>query len=227
MQIETVVLTIADSLGLRTNCYLLASSHQTGNGAESDLWVIDPADDWALLEQAIGGRQVNGIICTHRHFDHISALASLWAASHAFVYVGRDDADMVLRQIDSQTERLGLPAFEQSMLVRLEDGDTLNIGDRSLEVIHSPGHSQGGVCLYDKLGGSLFSGDTLFKGSYGRLDLPTADAQAMQESLNQLARLPDTTTVYPGHGETSTIGEERRRGTFTVSLPETRAIIDP
>jgi glyoxylase-like metal-dependent hydrolase (beta-lactamase superfamily II) len=82
------------------------------------------------------------------------------------------------------------------------------VGSNSLAVLHTPGHTAGSVCFYDEKGGNLFSGDTLFDGSYGRTDLPNSSARDMIESLARLAKLPPGTKVFPGHGETTTIGEQ-------------------
>jgi hydroxyacylglutathione hydrolase len=153
------------------------------------------------------GLQVLRLVLTHGHWDHIFDALFFRRAFQCPITIHPADAFML--QVP-QTELFGLPfsipPFEADEEVN--DGETLAVGSLNLTVIHTPGHSPGGVCLHAAEHGILFAGDTLFAGSYGRLDLPGSDPGAMAGSLARLAALPAETTVYSGHGPSTTIGAE-------------------
>lgn len=147
------------------------------------------------------------ILLTHSHWDHTADVASLKRQLNVPVYIHALDKDNLVHPGSD-----GLPMFMPIEGVvpdhLLQDGEKIALGDQVLEVIHTPGHTPGGVCFYDADSGILISGDTLFKGSIGNLSFPTARPDLMWPSLDRLAQLPPETTFYPGHGPKSTIGAE-------------------
>ena len=177
---------------LQTNCYILAQ--------EERCLVIDPGDEaekvLAFLEQ--NGLTLEAILLTHGHFDHVGAVKELAADTDCRVFLCEAD--------------LALPgAMTAGPLYHTDfysDGDSLTLAGMAFEVLHTPGHTPGSVCL--RFGEHLFSGDTLFAGSCGRTDFPGSSSSDMYHSLKRLSQLEDNLKVYPGHGETTTIGEEKR-----------------
>ncbi len=188
-----------------TNLYLL------GCPETKRAVVIDApfkSTDWVLRRSRELSLNVEKILLTHSHWDHTADLARLKNALNAPVYVHREDAGNVE---DPGSDRLPL-FFEIEGVIPedyLEDGQVLTVGTLSIHVIHTPGHSPGGVCFYLPKEKMLFSGDTLFQGTIGRLDLPTNRRALMWKSLKDLAELPPETRVFPGHGEETTIGAEK------------------
>ncbi len=168
--------------------------------------LVDPGAEVFRVEEAVGGRKVSAVLLTHGHFDHM-LFARHWLDLGAKLYVHRLDAQALrspslnLSQVINQ--RLVLPEAD----VLLEDGDTIREAGLELTVLHTPGHTPGGVCY--QTGSTLFSGDTLFYRSYGRLDLPGGDASEMSHSLARLMQLDGETVAYPGHGMKTKIAWER------------------
>jgi hydroxyacylglutathione hydrolase len=193
---------------IETNTYILTT--------ESGCAVIDPADDCSRIIRHLDGRIPDAIVLTHRHFDHIGALADLVERTESPAYAHELDADAIadpVMQADDFKDADELPVG-MKVSQRLEEGDIIHAGDIDLEVIHTPGHTAGGISLlYRSASGealALFSGDTLFKGAIGRTDLQTGDYRAIASSIHdKIAILPDGVRVYPGHGLTTTIGAER------------------
>lgn len=146
------------------------------------------------------------IFITHSHYDHIGDVAAVKAETGALLAI--HEADKANLEVPGSD---GLPSFFQKGAEPnffLFDGQRLNLGNLEIEIIHTPGHSPGSVCLYVKEESLLFSGDTLFKHSMGRVDLPTSDAERMWGSLKKLSLLPANTRILSGHGEETTIGAE-------------------
>lgn len=173
---------------LQTNCYVIVDE-KTGEAV-----VIDPGDEAAKILPALEGLKVRHIIVTHGHPDHFGAIDEVKKATGAPLLMHGGDEWFLVPDLV------------------LKEGDEIKFGELSLKVLHTPGHSPGGICLYRE--GHLFSGDTLFAEAHGRVDIPGASAAAMRESLQRLSRLPDDTIVYPGHDETTTIRQEKERGTL-------------
>jgi hydroxyacylglutathione hydrolase len=200
---------------LETNCWLVADD------AGGPLVVIDPAGDAEVLVAAIGRRPVAAVVLTHGHFDHLGAAAAVVDATGAPLLAHRLDAAAASDPWANGGLGFGFnyEAPEPDRL--LEDGDTLEAGRLTLSVLHTPGHTPGGICLFAAApaDGSdtphLFSGDTLFARSVGRTDFPGGDARALSRSIaTKLARLPLETTVHAGHGADTTIGREARANPF-------------
>lgn len=189
-----------------TNCYIV------WNDDTRDAFVVDPADNGpAILMKALQLKvNIKAILLTHGHFDHIMAVPYLKEKTGALVYAGEKERDM-LSQIRLNLSKSwgGQPvSIEADHWVR--DGEVLELCDFQIKVIATPGHSEGGVCYYLEKEGQLFSGDTLFHGSYGRIDLPTGNGSKLFFSVTEkLFTLPDDVIVYPGHDSETTIGFEK------------------
>ncbi len=201
---------------LEVNCWIV--SDDDGGPAI----VIDPGDDATLIAEALAGRDVAAIVLTHAHFDHIGAVAELRAATGAPLLVHEADAGRLGSAGPSGTggALFGFDTYTAPPADRtLVDGDTIDAGRVSLRVLHTPGHTQGGICLLasDEQGDAtdLFSGDTLFAGSVGRTDFPGGDGRTLARSIaEQLSGLDADVRVHPGHGPDTTIGRERRINPF-------------
>ena len=189
---------------LQTNAILIGCA-ETKRGA-----VIDPSfesTEAVLHRAAESGLVIEKILLTHSHWDHFADAHSLKTRTSALLYVHLLDAKNI-----EQPGSDGIPLFFPIHSVKpdrlLAEGDRIQVGELSLQVIHSPGHSPGSVCYYLREQNFLFSGDTLFQGSIGNLHLPTAEPHQMWQSLRKLAELPKETRVVPGHGADTSIGEE-------------------
>lgn len=194
---------------LQTNCWIV------DDGVGGPLLVIDPAGDADVLLAEIAGAPVAGVVLTHAHFDHLGAAEELVAASGAELMVHVSDAARITSAAPGGT---GAALFGYADVAPpadrlLHEGDTIAAGAIGLQVLHTPGHTEGGICLFGH--GHLFSGDTLFAGSVGRTDFPGGDARALSRSIaEKIAPLPDETVVHPGHGPDTTVGRERRVNPF-------------
>lgn len=174
--------------------------------------ITDPADHASRIADYIGNQGLKpvGILLTHGHFDHIMAVSELRERYRIPVYA--NEAELPLLQ-DAEAN-LSAPWLGRPTRVRpdvlLRDGEELDCGCFHLRMIATPGHTAGSCCYYQQQDGFLLSGDTLFADSYGRTDLPTGSAAAIFSSIRErLLVLPPETKVYPGHGDTTTIGWER------------------
>lgn len=172
--------------------------------------ILDPSMGSAeLVEKAIEskGLKPTKILLTHSHWDHIADLKELATKYSLEVLVHPDDANNVTHP---GSDGLSAPIFIEGFpnVTHIREGDSIQIGTMSYKVIETPGHTQGGVVFYNEKENLLLSGDTLFQGSYGRLDLPTADAKKMVDSLRKLSKLPPDTVVIPGHGPQTSIKDE-------------------
>jgi glyoxylase-like metal-dependent hydrolase (beta-lactamase superfamily II) len=194
---------------IMANCFIL------GCEDTREAVVIDPGDDpdRILMTLAKEKLTVKYLIDTHGHFDHVGANRRMKEVTGAELAIHPDDVPM-LAQLARSAASFGLSAEnspEPDLL--LNEGDTVSFGNITLKVIHTPGHSRGGICLYTP--GHLFAGDTLFAGSIGRTDLPGGDYDTLIASIKQkLLNLPDDTRVYTGHGPETTIANEKRMNPF-------------
>ena len=177
--------------------------------------VIDPGDDADRILMALAKAELKAkyLINTHGHFDHVGANKKMKDATAAQIAVHSDDESMLL-DLSNHAAMFGLGAENSPPAdIHLKDGDTITFGNITFEVIHTPGHSPGGICLYTP--GHLFVGDTLFMGSIGRTDLPGGNYEELISSIkDKLFSLPDETTVLPGHGPGTTIGNEKNMNPF-------------
>lgn len=196
---------------LGCNCSIL------GDEASHSAVVIDPGDQvediLEILQQ--NALALTAILITHAHIDHIGGAARLKARTGAPVLLNERDFDLY-RMLDVQASWLGIAPPERTGIdASLGEQNPVELGEQKLQVIETPGHTQGSVCLYLPEHHLLFAGDTLFAGSIGRTDLPGGDSRMILNSLkSRLLALPDETLVLPGHGEQTTIGQERRTNPF-------------
>ncbi len=194
---------------LQVNCYILADEKT------KEAVVIDPGDDVRDILKIIEnkGLTVKSIVNTHAHFDHVGANKELKEATGAELLLHEADAAL-LTSSTGQAVMFGMKGAVSPPADRyLKHGDVITAGEVALKVLHTPGHSAGGICLQEE--GIVFSGDALFAGSIGRTDLPGGDLMTLINSIKEhLLTLPDETRVFPGHGEDSTIGAERKENPF-------------
>jgi len=202
-----------------SNSYLLWCD-QTSEGI-----VVDAGDDAAAILDGVARNEVKvkAVINTHAHLDHIGALADVVKELGVPVFMHADDMP-IYNSTPDQATMFGLPAPGLVEINRyLSDGEKIHFGDVTGEVIHTPGHSPGGVCLafVDETPPVLIAGDVLFAGSIGRTDLPGADHAAMIRTLKEvIAAQPEDMVVYPGHGPETTIGREKLTNPFLAPLVE-------
>jgi len=193
---------------LASNCYIVGSE-VTGEGM-----IIDPGDEAKQILRKIKDLQldIKFIILTHGHIDHIGAVREVSEATGAEVCVHTDDAQSLKGWRMSSILGSSYPAPPPPDRL-LKDGDSIDISDLHFLVLHTPGHTPGGICLLGQ--GVVFTGDTLFNYGVGRTDLPGGSHSQLLNSLHtKLMILPDDTVVYPGHGPETTIGAERRGNPF-------------
>ncbi len=187
------------------NCSILSE--------EGLAYIVDPGQEGARILELLAkkGLMPHAILLTHAHFDHITGIKELQEAHPDLpVYVSFADKQMFghpMNQLPFEYATIGVPK-------NLTEVDTLN--HPAIQVIHTPGHTPGGVCYYLTKEKLLLSGDTLFCGSIGRTDFPGGNMREMLDSLKELMKLPDDTLVIPGHGSTTTIGEERLSNPYII-----------
>src|SRR6266481_4793717 len=189
---------------LQCNCSVV------GDEASREAIVIDPGDGLdeilALIEKH--HLQVKQIVITHAHIDHVGGAMKLRALTGAPILLNQNDYGL-LKMLDMQATWVGMPApGDVKIDADLPHGENLSAGSLSANVLHTPGHSEGSVCLYFPAEKLLIAGDTLFAGSIGRTDLPGGSLEKIMRSLHQrVLALPDETVVIPGHGPKTTIGK--------------------
>ncbi|MDA8157002.1 MAG: MBL fold metallo-hydrolase [Actinomycetota bacterium] len=197
---------------LGANC-IIAWDKDTKKGI-----VADPGDEPDRISELIKTEQlqISHIVCTHAHFDHIGAVSDLKAETGAVIAVHEAEMEIYYGARD----QAALWGYELADLPKpdllLKDGDNITSGGITFKVIHTPGHSPGGVCLYGQ--GILITGDTLFAGSIGRTDFYGGDSALIMESLRKLAALPGSTVVLPGHGPATNMAREIKTNVFYQEL---------
>jgi hydroxyacylglutathione hydrolase len=207
---------------LQCNCSIV------GDPLTREALVVDPGDEVSRILDLLGRHKltVKAIVSTHAHIDHVGGLSKLHKYTGAPVMMHREDLPLY-QAMDVQASFLGvMPPDVTEVHQLLTDGDALQWGSLEVQVIHTPGHTPGSVSLYMPVEAGkitlaapqLFAGDTLFAGSIGRTDLWGGSLEAILDSLRgKLMALPDETIVHPGHGPTTSIGEERQSNPFLVS----------
>lgn len=198
---------------LQCNCSII------GDEATREAMVIDPGDEidniLSLLRKH--NLQVKQIVITHAHIDHVGGAMKLRTATGAPILLNQNDYDL-LKMLDEQATWIGVPDPGKVEIDRsVTTGETVSAGSHTAQILHTPGHTEGSICLYFANEKRLIAGDTLFAGSIGRTDLPGGSMQKIIRSLHDtVLALPDETVVVPGHGELTTIGEERETNPFLV-----------
>ena len=193
-----------------TNCYFVYREDT------KDAIVFDPADNGDYLYEKLkdNGISVKAIFLTHGHFDHIYGVKKLKELSGAKVYASVDEVE-VLKDPDKNVSEMFGRVISMEPDETFNDLDVITIEGMTFQVLATPGHTAGSVCFYFKDDNILIAGDTLFEGSVGRTDFPTGSMKTLVDSINKkLMELPDNTRVYPGHGGTTTIGDERQNNPF-------------
>jgi len=191
-----------------SNCYIV------GSESGKDGIIIDPGDEAEQILKKVGdlGLKIRLIALTHGHLDHVGALKEVKEATRAEVAVHADDANFVQYQSLAAVFGLSYPTPPPPDRL-LKGGDSLDVGGLHFLVLHTPGHSPGGISLLGE--GVVFTGDTLFNYGVGRADLPGGNFSQLLDSIRtKLMVLPDSTIVYPGHGPATTIGAERAGNPF-------------
>ena len=196
---------------LQCNCSVI------GDEKTHDAMVIDPGDQIEGILEILRQEKLTlkQIVITHAHIDHVGGAMKLKAATGAPILMNQNDYAL-LKMLDMQAAWVGMrPPGDVQVDEAIGQGRVLKIGEISSNVVHTPGHTEGSICLYFPEEKKLIAGDTLFAGSIGRTDLPGGSMDKIMRSLhNQVLALPDETEVVPGHGPVTTIGEERETNPF-------------
>lgn len=194
---------------LETNCYIL------GDEDSKEGMVIDPGGDFKVIEKALkeSNLDIKYILLTHGHSDHIAVLSELKKYTGAQILIHKEDAEM-LSNPEKNLSVFSYAPFSAPVADKLlKDKDKIKLGQIELEILHTPGHTEGSISLFtDKI---VFSGDLIFYGSVGRTDLPGGSNQELFRSIQEkILDKTDDTVIYPGHGPATTVGEERRDNPF-------------
>lgn len=190
---------------IMTNCYV-AYEREGGK-----CFIIDPASNEEEIKRLIESKSLkpSAILLTHGHFDHIGAVDKLREYYSIPLYIHESDGEMIgSHHANCSMAFMGTPITLRQADRLLKNGDVIQLEDEFLRVMHTPGHSPGSCVFVGK--DLVFSGDTVFRGTYGRYDLPGGDFQTLFKSIQRVMELDPSMTVYPGHNEKTTIGEERK-----------------
>jgi hydroxyacylglutathione hydrolase len=196
---------------LQCNCSIF------GDEQSHEAIVIDPGDNTDQILKILGRHalKVKAIVITHAHIDHIGGAAKLKAVTGAPVYMNQNDQDLY-DHLDVQAGWLGMAPPEKTAIdVDGREGDSLKLGDAEFQILETPGHTQGSISIWIPTENKLVAGDTLFRDSIGRTDLPGGDGRQILRSIHsKLMPLPENAVVIPGHGPSTTIGREKERNPF-------------
>ncbi len=193
-------------VGDPTNCYIVFDEES------KETMVIDPAGDVEKQEELINilGGKLKYIYLTHCHGDHIVGVPDLKQKCGGKILIHFEDSEGLNNAEINLTPYILEKQIELEADSRIEDGDLIHLGDLEFKVIHTPGHTKGGTSLYCEKEGCVFTGDTLFRGTWGRTDCPTGSLENIMDSIiNKLLVLPDDTICYPGHGLSTKIRDEK------------------
>ena len=200
-------LKVNTALGEPTNCYIVEDEES------KETMVIDPGGEpKKIIEMlnTLGIENLKYIYLTHCHGDHILGVTELKNKCGGKILIHRYDAEGLNNADINLSPYIGFGKIQLEADSRVDDGDLIHLGNLQFKVIHTPGHTKGGSCLYCEKEKCLFSGDTLFRGTWGRTDLPTSNREEIMDSIvNKLMVLPEDTIVYPGHGMMTKIKEEK------------------
>jgi len=200
---------------LQCNCSIF------GDEQSREAIVIDPGDDIAKIVEILDrhGLTVKAIVITHAHIDHIGGAAKLKELTGAPVYMNSNDAELYA-ELDAQAGWLGIkPPSRTEIDSEAREGDRLSLGSAEFQIVHTPGHTQGSISIWIPTENKLIAGDTLFRDSIGRTDLPGGNPRQILQSIHdKLMALPETAMVVPGHGPNTTIGREKERNPFLQGL---------
>lgn len=200
MEIKTVI-----TGNIEENCHLIWDENKR-------CLVIDPGDDCNRILKAISENHltVEKIVLTHGHYDHVGAVNELKKATGATVIAHLEEKELILNPELSLARYISPDFAVPQVDSYVKEGDVISVGELSFTVMHTPGHTRGGMCLYGH--GVLFSGDTVFYGTLGRWDFPTGDLSKLAHSIiKRIFSLPDETVIYSGHGPKTTVGMEKKQ----------------
>ncbi|HPJ03667.1 MAG TPA: MBL fold metallo-hydrolase [Candidatus Limiplasma sp.] len=186
----------------KTNCYLLE------NTETKELILIDPGSQAELILEAIGERTPVAVLITHGHFDHFSAVDEICGRYDIPMYIHALDAPKLTDARMNESITFGFHVTVKTKPNILADGQTITLGGVAFTVLHTPGHSKGGVCYLLPENQGIFCGDTLFLGGYGRFDFGDGNFSELKQSLRKLINLHPKMIAYPGHGETTFAGKD-------------------
>lgn len=192
--------------GLKTNSYVICDEKS------KEAMVIDPGGEPERIAETLDilGANLKYIFLTHCHADHIGGIAELKKIKGGKILVSRPDSEGLYKKEINLAEYINMEVPELEADSRVDDEDLIHIGEIEFKVIATPGHTKGGLCLYAENEGLVFTGDTMFSGTWGRTDLPTGSFVELITSItDRLMPLPDDTIVYPGHGKITMIQDER------------------
>ena len=190
--------------GITTNVYIFVSKNEA--------IVIDPGGEPDKIIDKLNELNTNlkYIVLTHCHSDHIAAVTDLQKVKGGEVLISEEDGKAVNNPIRNLAPFMGSKLEKIKVDRFLSEGDKIKLGNDEFEIIETPGHTKGGICIYFEKQKVLFSGDTIFKGTYGRTDLPSSSYQDMKNSIKKLMKLPDDINIYPGHGILTNIKDEKK-----------------
>jgi len=197
---------ITPQKGLKTNAYVVCDEKS------KEAMVIDPGGEPERIAETLDilGANLKYIFLTHCHADHIGGISELKKLKGGKILVSRPDSEGLYNKDINLAEYINMELPELEADSRVDDEDLIHVGNMEFKIIATPGHTKGGLCLYSEKQGLVFTGDTMFSGTWGRTDLPTGSFVELITSItDRLMPLPDDTIVYPGHGKITMIQDER------------------
>ncbi|KKP61070.1 MAG: Beta-lactamase domain protein [Candidatus Roizmanbacteria bacterium GW2011_GWA2_34_18] len=212
---EIIIMKIVKySLGqLQANCYFLIEGQEC--------LVIDPGDEANFILEELQRQKLHliGVMATHGHFDHIGAVGEIQLSFNVPLHIFIEDQFLVDRLNETAKYFLGFnPHFIKPKIVNYLNKKKLTINNYQLSIIHSSGHTPGSCCFYIKEENAVFTGDTLFKDGIGRYDFSYSNKKDLKQSLEQIFKLPEETTVYSGHGEETNLHEEKNTALHYINI---------